>query len=116
MMSVLLVFLLFAVLQVAIFFYVRTIVSSAAADGARYAANVGVDSAAGGERASQLVGHALSGSLARDVPCVGTVVVDPASGIATSEVRCEGRIRSIFFPIGSLVTISADAHSLREVP
>ena len=42
MISVLLIFLLFAVLQVAILLYVRTIVAASAADGARYAASSNV--------------------------------------------------------------------------
>ena len=55
MMSVLLVFLLFAVLQVAVYFYARNIVAASAADAARYAANAGVDPASGGPRADALI-------------------------------------------------------------
>jgi hypothetical protein len=43
LMSVLLVMLLFAVLQVAVYFYARNVVAASAADAARYAAAEGVD-------------------------------------------------------------------------
>src|ERR1700689_3132749 len=72
MISVLLIFLVFAVLQVAMVFYVRNIVAASAADGARYAAGSNVDAAAGGTRASAEVEHALSGAVARSVPCRGS--------------------------------------------
>ncbi len=116
MMSVLLVFLLFAVLQVAAVFYVRSIVSSAAADGARYGANAGVDPADGGPRASTLIERAMSAGMARQIPCVGAQTVDVASGLLTSAVACRGKIKSIFFPIGAFVTIDATGQSLKEQP
>ena len=47
MMIVLLVLVLFGVLQVAVYCYARNIVAAAAADGARYAASLGVDPGAG---------------------------------------------------------------------
>ena len=67
--SVLLVFRLFAVLQVAVFFYVRNVVAASAADGARFAAAAGVDYARGGFRASDLVGKGLTEDVAH--PCSG---------------------------------------------
>lgn len=114
MVSVLLVFLLFGVLQVALLFYVRTVVSSSAADGARWAANADVDVADGGTRASELIRAGLSGTVAADVPCAGTPTVDPGSGLALVEVRCRGSIRSIFLPIGALVDIDIRSHVLKE--
>ena len=81
MISVLLVFLLFSVLQVAVFCYVRNIVAASAADGARFAAAAGVDYARGGFRASDLVGKGLTEGVARNVPCVGRPGADPASGL-----------------------------------
>jgi hypothetical protein len=56
---------LFAVLQVAVFFYVRNVVAASAADGARFAAAAGVDYARGGFRASDLVGKGLTEAVAR---------------------------------------------------
>jgi hypothetical protein len=65
MISVLLVFLLFAVLQVAVFFHMRNIVAASAADGARFAAAAGVHYARGGFGASSLVGKGPTEDVAR---------------------------------------------------
>ena len=116
MVSVLLVFLLFAVLQVAALFYVRTIVAASAADGARFAARSNADVDAGGDRASQEVANSLSDPVARSVPCVGALGTDPATGLPTTTVRCQGRIKSIFIPFGAFVHIDVTARSLTEPP
>jgi hypothetical protein len=115
-MSVLLVMLLFAVLQVAALFYVRTVAASAAADGARYAANAGVAPQAGRERAATLLGRALGRGMARRLPCAGSLIAEAGSGLATAEVRCRGTIRSAFLPIGSLVTVDVSGQSLKDDP
>jgi len=65
MISVLLVFLLFSVLQVAVFCYVRNVVAASPVDGARFAAAAGVDYARGGFRASDLVGKGPAEDVAR---------------------------------------------------
>lgn len=114
MISVLLIFLLFGVLQVALLFYSRTIVSASAADGARFAANADVADAAGGQRASDLVARGLNRSVAAGVPCVGSQTTDPATGLQLAQVRCRGSIRSVFLPLGALVHIDVTAHALEE--
>jgi Flp pilus assembly protein TadG len=116
MVSVLLVFLLFAVLQVAAVFYVKSVVAAGASDGARYAANADVDAAAGAPRASRTIGQALGAGMARRVPCSGREVIDDASSLATAQVTCRGRIRSVFVPLGVFVTIDVTAQSLKEHP
>ena len=116
MISALLVFLLFGVLQVAAVLYVRSVVAASAADGARYAAAAGVGPAAGGARANQLIAQALSPSLSRGIPCTGTTVVDPASGLRVDSVVCTGHIRSIFVPVGVFVDIHVRSRSLDETP
>jgi Flp pilus assembly protein TadG len=115
-MSVLLVMLLFAVLQVATLFYVRSVAASAAADGARYAANAGVSAQAGGERATTLLSQALGARMARRLPCSGALVAEAGSGLTTAEVRCRGTIKSAFVPIGSLVTVDVSGQSLKDDP
>ncbi len=116
MISVLLIFLLFAVLQVAVLFYVRNIVSASAADAARYAAASGQPASAGGERASAEIARALSARLGGDVHCVGSVGIDGSSGLATTIVHCTGTLRSIFLPAGALVHIDVTARALTEEP
>jgi Flp pilus assembly protein TadG len=116
MISVLLVSVLFAVLQVAAYFFVKSIVSAAASDGARYGANAGLDPAVGGDRANLLVSQALSAQLSRRLPCVGDQSVDAASGLVAARVRCHGQVRSIFFPAGAFITIDVAGRSLKEQP
>ena len=114
MIAALLVFLLFAVLQVAIYFYMRNIVAASASDGARYAASAGVDYGDGGSRASLLVRQGLTAGVARDVPCIGSGGVDNATGLAVSTVRCSGKVHSIFLPIGALLSIDVTSRALKE--
>jgi Flp pilus assembly protein TadG len=98
MLTVLLVLLLFAVLQVALWFYARNIVASAAADAARYAATVPDRPGAGVQRARDLIGTGLNASAAAHVPCTATDSVDGASGLPTRTVRCHGRLPMAFLP------------------
>jgi Flp pilus assembly protein TadG len=114
MIGALLVFLLFAVLQVAIYFYVRNIVAASASDGARYAASDGVDYGDGGARASLLVRQGLTAAVARDVPCSGSGGVDAASGLLVAAVRCSGKVHSVFLPIGALLSIDVTSRALKE--
>ncbi|MHA3704307.1 TadE/TadG family type IV pilus assembly protein [Jatrophihabitans sp. YIM 134969] len=114
MISVLLVFLLFAVLQVALLFYVRTVVASSAADGARYAGAADVPTADGAGRASALIADGLTAGVAAQVPCAATDEVDPDSGLPTVLVRCQGDIASVFLPIGAFVHIDASSRVLSE--
>jgi hypothetical protein len=113
---VLLVFLLFAVLQIAAVFYVRAIVASSAADGARYAANADIGPDEGARRASDLIREALSDQIAGDVPCAGTVQTDPDTGLRLTSVRCTGQIRSLLLPLAGLVWIDVQSRALEEGP
>lgn len=114
MISALLVFLLFGVLQVAVYFYLRNIVAASASDGARYAASVGVAYDRGGTRASELVRQASTSGVARDVPCAGRPGTDAASGLRLAVVRCRGKVHSIFLPVAAVLTIDVTSGALRE--
>lgn len=116
MISVLLVLLLFAVLQVAALFYVRSVTAAAAADGARYAANADVDPAAGGPRASLLIARGIGTRMADQLPCQGRTVPDPDSELLAAQVHCRGRIRSLLLPIGAFVRVDVTARSLKDAP
>jgi hypothetical protein len=108
------VFLLFAVLQVGMVFYVRTLVAAAASDGSRYAANAKVDSGAGGPRATQKIRRTLGAATADGVPCTGGQAVDAGSGLETARVVCSGHIRSIFLPVGALLLVQVTSDTLKE--
>ena len=114
LVSVLLVLLLFAVLQVALYFYVRTISAASAADGARYASVAGRPDSDGGHRAAQLLAQGASVGVARGISCQGVRDRDAASGYQVTSVRCHGHIRSVFAPLGGLIGIDVAAHSLKE--
>ena len=113
MIAVLLMFLLFAVLQVAVYFYIRNIVQASAAAGARYAANQGVDYGEGGSRAMTLVRQGSSPTIERNLPCDGSAGTD-VSGLPLAVVHCGGHVKSIFLPLGRVLEIDVTARVLKE--
>jgi Flp pilus assembly protein TadG len=114
MIAALLMFLLFAVMQVAVYFYVRNIVAAAAADGSRHAASSGVAVDAGGAYADAAVERRLSPTIGHAIPCSGAAERDSASGLPLAVVRCSGHVRSIFFPLGAMLSIDVTSGSLKE--
>jgi Flp pilus assembly protein TadG len=116
MMSVLLVFLLFAVLQVAVYFYARNIVAASAADAARYAANAGVDPASGGPRADELIRKGIGSGAGNRIPCHGSTTTDSASGLTVATVHCRGRLKLTFLPLALPLWIDVTTSSLKEGP
>jgi hypothetical protein len=114
MMSVLLVFLLFAVLQVAVYFYARNIIAASAADAARYAANAGVDPASGGPRADELIRHGLGSGTGDRIPCHGGTTTDPATGLTVATVHCRGRLKLTFLPLSLPLWIDVRTSALKE--
>jgi Flp pilus assembly protein TadG len=114
LISVLLIFLLFAVLQVAVFFYARNIVSASAADAARFAAAAGVPPAAGGPRAEVLIARALGASGASAIRCTGRTAVDAASGLPVTQVHCVGRVHALLAPIDIPLRVDVTTSALHE--
>ena len=113
MIAVLLMFLVFAVLQVAVYFYLRNVVQSAAAAGARYAASSGVDYDEGGRRASVLIAQGSSLTMARSLACHGSAATD-VSGVQLAVVHCGGHLKSIFLPLGRVLSIDVTARAVKE--
>src|SRR4051794_25783783 len=116
LITVLLLMLLFAVLQVAVLFYVRSVAAAAAADGARYAANADVSPAEGARRASDLIGHGLGSAMSARLPCTGQLVPDAASNLQVARVQCQGEIRSLLLPLGAFVQVRVTGQSLKDRP
>jgi Flp pilus assembly protein TadG len=114
MISVLLLLALFAVLQVAVFFYVRNVVAASASAGARYGASLGASPASGAARASQLIGASLGGSVSSDIACSSGAARDPSSGLPVVQVRCSGPLQLTFLPLHSPLSVSVSALSLQE--
>lgn len=114
MVSVLLVFLLFGVLQVAAVFYVRNIVAASVADAARYAASADIAVETAGPRANALIARSLSLTISKSILCTSSLTTDGASGLQTVFVRCRGNVKSIFVPVGAFVGVDVTAHALKE--
>jgi Flp pilus assembly protein TadG len=114
MISVLLVMLLMAVLQVAVYFYARTVVASAAADAARYAAAQGAVPSDGAARADRLVSDGLDDRDAAAIHCTGSAGADGPSGLPVTTVRCRGDIRLLFLPLGLPLHLDAASTVLTE--
>src|SRR5438094_8026313 len=77
LVSLLIVALLLAVLQVAVYVHVRNVVVASAQEGARYAANADVDSGFGAARTVQVVARATSVRTAQGLSCTSAEQADP---------------------------------------
>ena len=114
LVSTLLVFLLFGVLQVAVYFYARNVAAASAADAARYAAAEGVAPGAGAGRALRLIHDGLDEPDAAGLRCTSGLDRDAVSGAAVTTVHCSGHIRLLFSPLRMPLTIDVHSSVLRE--
>ena len=115
LVGVLVVALLLAVLQVAVYVHLRNVVVASAQQGARYAANVDVPVEAGAARTLEIVGQATSAGTAAGLACESVQEVDD-SGLTLVVVRCVGAVPSLFAPLGDLLPLSATGRSVAETP
>ena len=113
LVSLLLVMLLLAVLQIGVYLHVRNVVAASAAEGARYAANADVDLAAGGPRASDVIRRSLGDRVAGQVPCSGALEAG-AGGATLVAVNCRGALPVFFAPLGRLLPLEVTARALEE--
>jgi hypothetical protein len=113
-MSALLVVLLFAVLQLAAYAYARNIVAASAADGARYAANQGIDAGAGSARASEQIRRGLSATAATRIRCIATVGLDAGTRMTVATVRCRGPLPMVLTPFALPLSIDVGSSALKE--
>ena len=115
MVSVLVVALLMAVLQVAVYVHLRNVIVASAQEGARYAANADVPAEAGAGRTLEVVGRATSTRTAAGLACTSQQEVDD-SGLALVVVRCTGAVPSLFAPLGDLLPLDATGRAVAEGP
>ena len=113
MVSVLIVVLLLAVLQVAVYVHVRNVVTASAQEGARFAANADVDSSLGAARTVDVVGEATSQQTAAGLTCTSTEETDP-SGLTVVVVRCSGSVPSLLADLGSLLPLEVTGRAIKE--
>ena len=114
LVSVLILGLLLAVLQVAVYVHVRNVVTASAQEGARYAANADVPSDAGAPRTVEIVGRATSERTARAVTCTSSEEVEDSSGLTLVVVRCDGAVPSLVPALGNLLPLSVTGRSVKE--
>ena len=115
LIGVLVVALLLAVLQVAVYVHLRNVVVASAQEGARYAANADVPTEAGAARTLEVVGRATSAGTAAGLECTSQQETDP-SGLELVVVRCTGAVPSLFAPLGDLLPLRATGRSVEEGP
>jgi Flp pilus assembly protein TadG len=111
--SVLVVVLLLAVLQVAVYVHVRNVVTASAQEGARYAANADVPSAAGADRTVAVVARATSPRTAAGLVCSSASETDP-SGLRLVVVRCSGAVPTLLAGLGSLLPVQITGRAVEE--
>jgi Flp pilus assembly protein TadG len=113
MVSLLIVTLLLAVLQVAVYVHVRNVVTASAQAGARYAANADVDSAVGAARTVEVVAHATSTQTANGLSCSSGEEADP-SGLTVVVVRCTGSVPALLASLGNLLPLEVTGRAVKE--
>lgn len=113
LVSMLIVALLLAVLQVAVYAHVRNVVTSSAQEGARFAANADVDSAAGAARTLDVVARATNQRTADGLTCTSGEETDP-SGLTVVVVRCSGSVPSLLAALGNLLPLDVSGRSVKE--
>jgi Flp pilus assembly protein TadG len=114
LVSVLILGLLLAVLQVAVYVHVRNVVTASAQEGARYAANADVPSDAGAPRTVEIVGRATSERTAQGLTCTSAEEVEAGSGLTLVVVRCDGAVPSLVPALGDLLPLSVTGRSVKE--
>jgi Flp pilus assembly protein TadG len=115
LISVLVVALLMAVLQVAVYVHLRNVVVASAQEGARYGANADVPASAGADRTLQIVGRVTSPATAAGLACQSVQEVDP-TGLTLVVVRCTGEVPSLLAALGDLLPLSATGRAVEEAP
>ncbi|MGK5112766.1 TadE/TadG family type IV pilus assembly protein [Geodermatophilus sp. CPCC 205506] len=111
--SVLVVVLLLAVLQVAVYVHVRNVVTASAQEGARYAANADVPSSAGADHTVAVVARATSPGTADGLRCTAGEETDP-SGLALVVVRCSGSVPTLLAGLGDLLPLTVTGRAVKE--
>ena len=114
LVSALIMALLLAVLQVAVYVHVRNVVTASAQEGARFAAAADVPSDAGAARTVEVVAQATSVRTAQGLACESGEESDP-TGVTLVVVRCAGSVPSLFAALGSVLPLHATGRAIKEV-
>ena len=107
-------FVLFAVVEVAVWFYERDVVASAASEGAQYASTRG--GAGGDVKADQLITTGLNHSSARQLACVASGQTDPGTGLQSTTVSCSGKVTMWLLPFDEPVPVHVGSTVVMQTP
>jgi Flp pilus assembly protein TadG len=113
LVSVLVMALLLAVLQVAVYVHVRNVVTASAQEGARYAAAADVPSDAGAGRTVDVVARATSVRTAQGLTCTSGEEADP-TGATLVVVHCTGAVPSLLAALGGVLPVSVTGRAVKE--
>ena len=113
LVSVLVVVLLLAVLQVAVYVHLRNVVTASAQEGARYAANADVPTSAATGRTLTTVARATSAGTAEGLVCTAAEEVD-ATGLVLVTVRCTGAVPTLLAGLGDLLPLDVTGRAVAE--
>ena len=113
MVSLLIVALLLAVLQVAVYVHTRNVVTASAQEGARYAANADVASAVGADHTVAVVSRATSAQTAEGLVCSSAEEVD-GSGLTLVVVRCSGSVPALLAVLGNVLPLEVTGRAVKE--
>ncbi|MCW2614293.1 MAG: pilus assembly protein TadE [Frankiales bacterium] len=111
LVSVLLLGLFLAVLQLGFVLHTRNVLVASAQEGARYGANADRGTADARERTREVVSTALSTSVADRMRYEAEQVV--RDGVVTVEVTVRGPLPLVFLPAGPL-SLTVRGHALEE--
>ena len=111
LVSVLVVGLFLAVLQLGFVLHTRNVVVAAAQEGARYGANADRSPRDAEQRTREVVGTALSASVAGRMSYDAQQVV--RGGVLTVEVTVTGPLPLVFLPAGPM-SLTVRGHALEE--
>ncbi|MCW2581307.1 MAG: TadE family protein [Klenkia sp.] len=111
--AVLVVVLLLAVLQVAVYVHVRNVVTASAQEGARYAANADVPAAVGADRTLEVVAAATGAQTAAGLDCASAQETD-GTGLTLVVVRCSGQVPTLLAALGGLLPLQVTGRAVEE--
>ena len=114
LISVPVLFVVFALAQVGVWFYERNVVANAAASGAQYAATQG--GAGGDVRAADMITHGLNRASARQLACVASGQIDPHTGLQSTTVSCSGRVTMWLLPYDEPFAVHVGSTVVLQTP
>ncbi|HEX2074268.1 MAG TPA: TadE/TadG family type IV pilus assembly protein [Geodermatophilus sp.] len=113
LVSVLVVVLLLAVLQLALYVHVRNVVTASAQEGARFAAHADVPPPEGARRTVAIVARATTAQTAEGLVCTSAEEVD-GTGLTLVVVRCSGSVPTLLAGLGNLLPLEVTGRAVEE--